>query len=101
MPFVANEISRNRYHKIKSNIHLADNYNLEKGNKVAKVQPIYDMFNKNLKQFGLLHSKLSIDESMVPYKGLHSIRQYMKAKPIKFGYKLCGHYVVMMDILTI
>ena len=103
VPFVANEISRNRYHKIKSNIHLADNYNLEKGNKVAKVQPIYDMFNKNLKQFGLLHSKLSIDESMVPYKGLHSIRQYMKAKPIKFGYKLwslCGDdgYPYHLDI---
>ena len=91
--FIANEISRNRYQKIKHYFHLADNDNLEKGNKVAKVQPIYDSFNRNIKQFGLLHSTLSIDESMVPYKGLHPIRQYMKSKPIKFGYKLwalCG-----------
>ena len=86
-------MSWNRYQTIKSYIHLADNHNLEQGNKVAKVQPLYHQLNKNLKQFGVLHSKLSIDESMLPYRGLHSCKMYMKNKPIKFGYKLwtlCG-----------
>lgn len=93
VPFVSKEMTRNRYLKIKQYLHVADNQNLEAGNKVAKVQPLYDAFNKQLKQFGILHSLLSVDESMVPYKGLHSIRQYMKDKPVKFGYKLwalCG-----------
>ena len=78
-------MARNRFLKVKEYLHITDNQNLEKGNKVAKVKPLYDAFNVSLKQFGILHDKLSIDESMVPYKGLHSIRQYMKAKPIKFG----------------
>ena len=86
-------MSRSRYLKIKENFHLADNQNLEPGFKIAKVKPIYDAFNQSLIRFGVLHNKLSIDESMIPYKGLHSIRQYMKSKPIKFGYKawaICG-----------
>ena len=103
VPFISREMPRNRYLKIKQYLHLADNHNLEEGDKVAKVKPIYDAFNQNLKQFGLLHSKLAVDESMVPYKGLHSIRQYMKSKPIKFGYKLwalCGvdGYTYHLDI---
>ena len=103
VPFISREMSRNRYLKIKQYLHLADNHNLEEGDKVAKVKPIYVAFNHNLKQFGLLHSKLAVDESMVPYKGLHSIRQYMKSKPIKFGYKLwamCGvdGYTYHLDI---
>ena len=31
---------------------------------------------------------MSIDESMVPYRGLHSTRQYIKCKTVKFGYKI-------------
>ena len=34
-----------------------------------------------------------IDESMVAYRGLHSARQFIKSKPVRFGYKLwmlCG-----------
>ena len=92
VPFIATLMARNRFLKIKENFHVADNSNLE-ASKVAKVKPLYDAFNRNLKQFGILHEKMSIDESMVPYKGLHSIRQYIKSKPIKFGYKiwaLCG-----------
>ena len=29
-----------------------------------------------------------VDESMIPYFGNHSAKQYIKGKPIKFGYKL-------------
>jgi len=34
----------------------------------------------------VFHKNLSIDESMVPYRGLHSAEQFMKGKPVKFGY---------------
>ena len=30
---------------------------------------------------------VSIDESMVPYFGRHGCKQYMRNKPVKFGYK--------------
>lgn len=56
--------------------------------KVAKVLPLLNMLKATWKQFGSFHQKLSIDESMVPYRGLHSAAQFIKNKPVKFGYKL-------------
>ena len=104
VPIVRDTTAGNRYQLIKSYMHLADN-DLEMGNKVAKVQPMYNKINRNLQQFGILHPMLLIDESMVPYRGLHSCKQYMKSKPIKFGFKLwslCGHdgYPYHMEIYT-
>ena len=84
VPFIANAMTRNRSLQIKKYLRVADNRNLVEGSKVAKIKPLYNAFNVALKQFGILHGRLSIDELMVPYKGLHSIRQYVKSKPIKF-----------------
>ena len=88
--FIANAMTRNRYLQIKQYLHVADNRNLVEGSKVAKIKSLYDALNLALKNLSIItyHDKLSINESMVPYKGLHSIRQYMKSKPIKFGYKI-------------
>jgi DNA excision repair protein ERCC-6 len=88
VPFVSESMSRNRYCELKSFLHLADNNNLEKGNKVAKVSPLYKLLNDNLQKHGIFHSDLSIDESMVPYFGKHSSKMFMHMKPIRIGYKL-------------
>ena len=55
---------------------------------MAKVKPLYDILNKKLRRFGVVHEGLSIDESMVPYYGRHSCKQFIREKPIRFGYKL-------------
>ena len=52
------------------------------------------MMNKNLVQFNVFYSLVSIDESMVPYYGGHSAKMFIKGKPIRFGYKIwyiCGN----------
>jgi len=85
--FIPSIMSRDRFLLIKQCLHAADNSNL--GNsKTAKIQPIYDVLNKNLMQFGCFTKHLSIDESMVPYFGGHSAKMFLKGKPIRFGYKL-------------
>ena len=71
--------------QIKQCLKVADNRNLVEGSEIAKIEPIYDAFNMTLKQFVILHDKISIDQTMIPDKGLHSIDQFMKSKPIKFG----------------
>ena len=81
-------MSRDRFLKIKKYFHVADNQNLEKGNKVAKVAILYKAMNSNLSQWGIFHKKLSIDEAMVPCVGKHSAKMYIKGKPICFGYKI-------------
>ena len=90
---VSKSMSRNRFQTIKSYIHMADNQCLQEGNKVAKISPLYSLLNLSLIKFGVFHSKLSIDESMVPYYGKHSAKMFIRGKPIRFGYKIwaiCG-----------
>lgn len=93
VPVVSEAMSSKRFSDIKRYFHIADNSNLQEGNKAAKVLPLYNSLNHNLVQFGIWHSSLSIDESMVPYYGRHSIKMFIRGKPIRFGYKLwclCG-----------
>ena len=90
---VSENISRATFRSIKKYIHFADNQNLEVGNKVAKIAPLYTALNEAFVQFGVFHEDLSVDESMVPYFGRHSSKQFIRGKPIRFGYKLwslCG-----------
>ena len=84
---VVHTMSRGRFLELKRFLHLADNQNLS-SSKVAKVEPLYKMLNRNLVQFGICDSKLSIDESMVPYYGHHSAKMFIRGKPIRFGYKI-------------
>ena len=80
-------MSRNRFDKIKSVFHVADNSFLEQDSRMAEVKPLYDLLNTKIVQFGIVHESLSIDESMVPL-GRHSCKQFMRAKPIRFTFKL-------------
>lgn len=49
------------------------------------------MLSKNFQKWGIFHENLSVDEMIVRY---HSLKQFIKSKPIRFGYKLwalCGN----------
>ena len=81
-------MSRNRFAEIKSFLHAADNNALQEDTRMVKVKPLYNILNEKLFQFGIVHDSLSIDESMVPYFGRHSCKQFIKAKPIRFGFKI-------------
>ena len=56
--------------------------------KFSKVQPLLDKLNEQCLSNYLPEQTVSIDESMVPYFGRHVCKQFMKNKPVKFGYKL-------------
>ena len=80
-------MARDRFRAIKSCLRIADNYNFAQS-KVAKVLPLLELLRTNCQQFGVFHKNLGIDESMALYHGLHSAKQYIKGKRVKFGYKL-------------
>ena len=69
------------------NLHLADNPNLDKEEKFAKMRPLIDNLNKQSLANYLPEQSVSIDESVVPYFGCHGCKQYMRNKPVKFCYK--------------
>lgn len=84
---VRNAMSRNEFRTIKRYLHLADNKNLDKADKNAKIRPLFDITNKKLKQFGNFHTHLSIDEMMTPYTGRSSSKQTIRTKSVRFGFK--------------
>jgi hypothetical protein len=65
--FVSNAMSRNRFQEIKRYINLADNNNLDKSDKMAKLRPLMNMLNQKFQQWGVFHQDLSIDEAMIKY----------------------------------
>ena len=77
VPLIANARTLRRYLQIRQCLEGANKRNLVEGTKTAKNRPLYDAFRMTLKQFGILHGKLSIDQTTVPRKGLYSIHQFL------------------------
>lgn len=99
---VAECMSRNRFQEIKKNLHFNDNNSIDSEDKYYKVRPLYELANSSLMKYGVFCEKLTIDERMVKYYGRHSLKMYIKGKPVKFGYKLwmlCGHNGYPFQIL--
>ena len=66
---------------------MADNVCLAPNDKYSKVRPLFDLLNRRFIQYFPREQNLSIDESMIPYYGKNSLKQHIKGKPIRFGYK--------------
>lgn len=86
--FVSCAMRRNRFELLKKYTHCANNTSLEKGNRFAKLSPLINLLNEKFLKNAKLVEKLSVDESMVPYYGKHGAKQFIKGKPIRFGYKM-------------
>ena len=87
-------ISRDRWTKIKSNIHLTDNKNVDPDDTLYKIRPLVDQLQK---EFGKIpmQENLCIDEQMDPFKGKSWLKQYIPKKLHKWGYKfflLCDSF---------
>lgn len=83
---------RNRYELIQTFIHFNNSANqVEKGqegyNPLFKIQPLLDICNPLYEQIYSPQKCLSIDESITKFKGRISFRQYLPAKPTKWGIK--------------
>ena len=49
---------------------------------------LLETLSKNFQNQGIFHEIWSIDEMIVYYYGYHTLKQFIKSKPITFGYKL-------------
>lgn len=83
---VTEAMRRRRFEEILHHIHLNDNTNINE-DKFYKVRPLFDFLNDSFKQIAP-SATLSIDESIIPYYGRHNAKQFIRGKPIRFGYKL-------------
>jgi len=91
-PIVADNMSRNRFDKLRSNIHFVDNTlclpsNHPLHDKLFKVRPFIESIKNNFKLIDL-EEHLCVDEIIIPFKGRSTMKQYNKAKPHKWGIKV-------------
>ncbi|XP_060788789.1 piggyBac transposable element-derived protein 4-like [Neoarius graeffei] len=96
LPFPAQAITRDRFRTIFWNVHMSDpdknrENDAKKGtsahDKLFCVKPLMYTIQNACKAFYHPRRNLSVDERMVASRG-HTIRQYMKDKPTKWGFKL-------------
>ena len=91
-PLVSEAMSRDRWEEIKSNLHINDNSkNVPRGHPgydpLFKIRPMITDLVTKCKQLPMLQT-LSIDEQIVPFKGISALKQYLPNKPHKWGYKI-------------
>lgn len=79
-------IIRNRFDEIMASIHVVVNTKIT-DDPFFKVRPISSELNQSYKVMPF-QEWLSVDESMIQYYGRHGCKQFIKGKPIRFGYKL-------------
>lgn len=88
-------MSRDRFMVILQFFHLVNNDNqLPRGDanydKAFKIRSIIDYLVPKWQMYFGPDKELSVDESMIPFKGRTSLMQYMPAKPTKWGLKAWG-----------
>lgn len=91
-PPIADIMSRNRFDKLRNCIHLNNNDNVKPRedinyDKLFKVRPFIDALKSNFSKIEPEENH-SVDEMMIPFKGRHTLKQYVQNKPHKWGIKV-------------
>lgn len=91
--FVSTIIPRRRFDWLLGNLHLNDNaQQVRRGedgyDKLYKVRPLLTKLSETFAIYYAPTENVSIDESMILFKGRSFLKQYMPNKPIKRGYKI-------------
>jgi len=85
---VSSALTVNRFEEILRYLHVCDNTHLDASDKLSKLRPLFVMLNERFVQNWSIEQDISVDESMVPYYGRHSSKQFIRGKPIRFGFKV-------------
>lgn len=92
-PFAKSIISRNRLKVLLRMLHFIDNEETSKNDRFNKIRELVDTLNDNFTHFYTPNENICVDESMVPFRGQITFRQYNKQKRHKYGiqvFKLCS-----------
>lgn len=85
---VKNSMRRNRFLQIMQFLHCADNNHIDINDKAWKIRPLMDKLKEKFLNIFVPEEDMNYDESMVKYYGRHSCKQFIRGKPIRFGFKM-------------
>ncbi|XP_070762803.1 piggyBac transposable element-derived protein 3-like [Enoplosus armatus] len=83
---VKDAMRRNRFDEIMSSVHLVDNMKIT-ADPFFKVRPLFEHLNSINKAIPIAEN-VAVDEMMIEYFGRHGCKQFIRGKPIRFGYKI-------------
>ena len=82
-------MARDKFNLIWRYLHLTDNdAPAAEGDKLSKIRWFVDFLNDQFLSVYVPYGKYTVDESMVKFKGRLEFRQYLPAKPTKWGVKV-------------
>ena len=92
-PYFGKAMKRDRFMQIMRYIHFSNSEQAPQPGaanytKLYKIESLMNMFTASMVQQYIPKRQISIDEVMVPFKGRLSFKQYMPAKPTKWGIKM-------------
>ncbi|CAH2321254.1 Hypothetical predicted protein [Pelobates cultripes] len=93
VPVIANTMSRARIEAIRSALHFTNNEDMlprthPQCDRAFKVRPLIEHFNRCFQAVRNPSKQQSIDEHLIKYKGQNIMKQYIRNKPVKWGFKL-------------
>ena len=81
--------TRDRFAEIQRFVHFCDpNMMGESRDRLRTIRPVLDHLQEKFKTMYVLARDISVDESMIPFKGRLSWTQRMPQKPVKVGIKV-------------
>ncbi len=80
----ASIMTQDRWEEIKANIHFVDNSKLSGEDKIGKIRPFYEDLKAKFRQIPMMRD-LCIDETIIPFKGCSSLKQYIPKKNLTNG----------------
>ena len=88
-PAVAEAIRRDTLDHVLACLHLAGmEDDIDKTDRWWKLRPLFTLINNTAKDFFPQPKEMSVDEMMIRYFGRHSDKQFIRNKPVRFGYKM-------------
>ena len=84
---ISSAMARNRFEEIMQYLHVTNNASLVAADKMAKIRPLFSAINERFLMYQPREQSICVDESMIPHYGRHGCKQFIRGKPIRFGFK--------------
>lgn len=85
---ISKAMTRNRFRIISKFINITKPSDIISQDKMWKLRPLSDMLGERFLRHFRPEQNLSFDETMIAYFGRHFCKQFIKGKPLRFGYKV-------------
>lgn len=98
-------MKRDRFFLILKFLHFHDNdaFDVENIDRLHKVRPLINLLRERFRKVYNPGKELSVDESLVLYKGRLKFKQFIRTKRARFGiklYELCPSSEITLDFLV-